>query len=412
MSKTEDKEVLKENQWLKIKEKIGEIGKKQEIVERKSLKHNIFKILRMEDFEIRHSNFLAWLLNKDNNEKIKYKFAKGLLEIIKKHCKDKKEWNKNLEALNELISKLSCEEYIVKREDKYKDIMIEFNTTKVALVIENKLYSKEHSNQLQRYYDEVEGDKKYQNYCKIFVFLTLSGEKPVDVIDKRIWINISYSDILGILKTLLQNDLKNTKDETSLLLGSYIEILKEKTEKTMDRVSEYFKLYKENKEVLSEMLEYLPNIKQRAEIEKEYLATNKTLTLQTKNANTFLDVLIDELTDVFRAKNLPDDFVYMQLCNDPYSKFNIVFCMQKIDNLYKKFMEDFNEKFAIREKIERNGSYRTIYSTTIVSNTKQDGYITEAQFQEKITKGLKNFFEDKNSEYFKIVDFIKHYQFN
>ena len=39
-------------------------------------KFNIFKVLKLDNYEIRHSNFLAWLLNPEETHNLGYEFIK------------------------------------------------------------------------------------------------------------------------------------------------------------------------------------------------------------------------------------------------------------------------------------------------------------------------------------------------
>lgn len=402
---------LKEEILANIQTKLNQISRRAVLTEDKYLGHNIFKILRIENFEIRHSNFFAWLLDNKNNGYIGESILSEFLGKIKRQCLTKKEWRNYIFVIDNLINSLGQEEYLVKREDKYMDILLEFEKSKSVIVIENKLYSKEHTNQLKRYYDEISTDKKYHDYDKLFIYLTLNGNEPAGEYDKHFWINISYVEILEILKNFHKNK-KESSSEIDIYLNNYIEILNEKTEKTMDRIEEYFKLYEKNKNEILEMMEYIPNIKQRANKEKEYVTANKGLTLLSKNANTFLDIVINELVDIFRAKSLPENFIHIELSNDPYHKFNVVFRVLKINDIYKNFTTEFNKCFNKSNNPEKNGAYRIFYTKTLASNTKKDGYITEKQFQEKIVEELKEFFENETSDYFKIIDFIKKYNFD
>lgn len=401
----------KEEQIEIIKEKLNKISTKKKKKEEESLRNNIFKILKMEDFEIRHSNFLAWLFDTKSNRIISTKFTKSFLSLIKTHCKTKKEWQCKCEELDNVIKVLKSEEYIVKREDKYKDIMIEFKTSKMVVVIENKLYSKEHSNQLQRYYDEITSDKRFNTYNKFFVFLTLNGDEPIDIVDKQIWINISYVDILSTLKELAVRKFNNINNEIAILLKNYIQILEEKTEKTMDRIGEYFKLYENNKDAVNEMITYMPNIKERASIEKDYINRNENFTLISEGANVFITFLNNEIATIMTKNNLPKNLFTFGISNEPYNKMYIYVEMLKEGNYYKRFYEEFREVFPKEDK-SKEANYIVIFMKNCVISNKKEGYLTEEQFHKKISESLKYFFEDNNSVHFKIVEFIKNYKFD
>ena len=72
----------------------------EELIEKflkRSIEFNIFKVLKLEDFEIRHSNFLAWLLDPSENHELKDEFLKKFLALTEynltetKHIKIKTE---------------------------------------------------------------------------------------------------------------------------------------------------------------------------------------------------------------------------------------------------------------------------------------------------------------------------------
>lgn len=67
-------------------------------------------------------------------------------------------------------------------------------------------------------------------------------------------------------------------------------------------------------------------------------------------------------------------------------------------------------KFLAKIITLKKGNFFILYTKTyVVSN--EHNYLTERQFQEKIVEGLKDFFENPNSEYFEILTFIKNYNF-
>lgn len=385
---------------IEIFNKIEEISKSKTKSDRKMSEHNIFKILRMEDFEIRHSNFLAWLFDCKTNGAIKQNFTILFLKLLKKKCKN------NSQVLDDLINNLK-EDYCVKREDKFKDIMFEFQNLKCVIVIENKIYSTEHNNQLKRYYDEVQKNEKFADYNKFFCYLTLNGDEPIDSFDKQTWVNVSYEEILQILLKL--KETVNLKNEPQLILNNYIEILEEKTEKTMNRIKEYFKLYENNKEVVTEMLEYMPNIKQRAKLEKDYINNNKNLTLLTKNANVFLNCVNNDLVEFLKQNNLPQNLFIFGISNEPYNKMQIYIEMLKGGDYYNDFQRDFGKAFNKSYNI-KEGNYFVLFTKNYVSSNEHN-YLTEKQFQEKILESLEDFFENINSEYFEILSFIKNFNF-
>lgn len=98
---------------------------------------NIFKVLRLENYEVRHSNFLAWLFDNAASHKMGITF----FEKCFKTCFPYKNIN-----LNEKI-KIETEYYTDK--ERRIDILIIGET--FTCTIENKYGSCEHGGQCQHY---------------------------------------------------------------------------------------------------------------------------------------------------------------------------------------------------------------------------------------------------------------------
>ena len=89
---------------------------------------NIFKILKTNKHEIRHSNFLAWLLNPYENHKLKDKFLYLFLSDFFKNNQDVKNIQEWL-LLDMTTADVTREAYCENKND-YLDIVIEFADAK------------------------------------------------------------------------------------------------------------------------------------------------------------------------------------------------------------------------------------------------------------------------------------------
>jgi hypothetical protein len=56
------------------------INLEKKLVTQSSTKSNIFEILKIKNMEIRHSNFLGWLLDPEESHNLKNKFLKGFVQ--------------------------------------------------------------------------------------------------------------------------------------------------------------------------------------------------------------------------------------------------------------------------------------------------------------------------------------------
>jgi len=132
-------------------------------------KFNIFSILRDESDEVNlHSKFIYELLNPNGSHGMGDVFLKLFFKFVK---------------LDEFME----ESFRVYREFYNIDILL-LSKAK-AIIIENKIQTYEHSNQLKRYFETIE-DKGYKD-IKI-IYLTLFGSEPDSLKDRVI--NISYKD--------------------------------------------------------------------------------------------------------------------------------------------------------------------------------------------------------------------------
>ena len=391
---------MTEEKLVKIYKQQFEKLNKQRIREIKKLSsQNIFSILKMEDFEIRHSNFLAWLFDSDCNGDIGNCCLKMFL--------------KELKNISDIFSNINLNMFfknknIVKREVKYKDILIESEEYKKVIVIENKIYSSEHSDQLNRYYNEVLQDEKYFNYDKYFVYLTLSGEMPEREEDRNIWVPFSYKQILEILQNLLNKKRGKISSSIQLLLQDYKEILEDKMEKSMNRIVEYRNLYDKYPDIALEFKSYIPDIEERLRIQREYInGQNGCIYKGGKNNECvwFENVELEELS----KKNFQKpDAVYFDFLNRGRNTITFRIRVSDYDiERRKNFVQKFVNYFKLKEKSYKEDAKENIIAIKQIINVRDDSQLKEFDIQEMILNGLKSLFEDQNSIYFQIVDFVK-----
>lgn len=385
---------------------ITEIEKKfaklysQKLKEEKRLtKHNVFSILRMEDFEIRHSNFLAWLFDKSSNEEIAHNFLKMFL----KELKSRPDFFVNIN-----LNQISASNYVVKREVKYKDILIESEDCKKVIVIENKIYSTEHSNQLNRYYNEVMQDEKYADYDKYFVYLTLGGDMPIMEEDRNKWIPFSYIQIIKILQKIEKNKSKKISAEISLLISNYIEILEDKVEKNMCRIKEYRKLYDKYPDIALEFRDYIPDLEERLRIQRDYIKDSKDCSLGTENDKTYVVFTNKELEQLSKEKFQKEQAVTFEFNNNARFSISLRLNIKNYDVIKRKvFIEKLEDKFNLGKSSHNiNAPLNTVTIHKII-NIKDDDPRKEFEIQDQIYNNLKLLFEDTNSIYYQVVDFIK-----
>ena len=144
------------------------------------------EILGVSRKELSHSNFICWLLNdRESHGLVDYPIKK-LLEILVKHGKQY-QLDRYKPLFNAIVTdEIVVSELLVEKEkslgksgrlDIYVELQIRYEkkSRKLRLIIENKVGSKEHSDQTQKYYDYFEGLRN-RGDINLYVFLTpISG---------------------------------------------------------------------------------------------------------------------------------------------------------------------------------------------------------------------------------------------
>ncbi|KKN21735.1 hypothetical protein LCGC14_0922360 [marine sediment metagenome] len=209
---------------------------------------NIFYILKFESAEIRHSNFLAWLLNPKGNHGLNDLFLKKFLKNIFSY--QEYDWMDEF-----TIDTIELRVTEVKREWQHIDILI--ICTDFVVCIENKILSKEHSNQLTRYRKKVE--KYYKGYNCAYVYLTPSGELPEKKEDREPYSVYSYYDISHSIKTILNIYSEMLNDKVVTYLEDYLTLIKREIMKEDELVDLVKKIYATHKDALDFIFENKPD---------------------------------------------------------------------------------------------------------------------------------------------------------
>jgi PD-(D/E)XK nuclease superfamily len=210
---------------------------------------NIFKILNISRNEIRHSNFLGWLLDPNGNHGLGKLF---LLKFIREIASS--------EIANEIdeleISNLNFDNVEIRREWKNIDLLIIFESTVVC--IENKVDSKDHSNQLLKYNEIIK--EHFTEKKKIFTYLTPHGEEPKSKFGKENYTLYSYQQIIEHLDKIIEIHGHSINPSVFQYIKDYSTNLKRelmKTDKLNDLAS---KIYKNHKELIDFIIENKPDL--------------------------------------------------------------------------------------------------------------------------------------------------------
>lgn len=240
MNSKSEKEILEE-----FIHENAELERLEEIVD----EFNIFTTLDIVNSEIRHSNFLSWLMNPNESHGLGYYFLASFLKKI-----SFKASSLGIEGPSIFdIDSWKFDDTEILREWRNIDVLIRCDNQKFVCVIENKIYSEEHSEQLQRYKDIIK--KEYPDYKKSFVYLTIEGDIP----SESEYIPLSYSDIIPLVEHLLDSKKNKLGSEILAFISHYKEMLQRYIMKDSEIQEICRKIYKRHKKALDLIFEYKPD---------------------------------------------------------------------------------------------------------------------------------------------------------
>lgn len=266
-------------------------------------KFNIFDCLKLTRTEIRHSNFLAWLLDPNETHGLKDYFLKEFLKhILKSKKKEIAEINgkeidlKNSENPDEIIKRTysvpsifdidywDMTETEIFRELEYIDLLLVDEKNKFVFIIENKIDSFQHSNQLARYRDYV--DEQYPNttYQKLFIYL-----KPKKETVEKPYIYLSYQTVRDTIKELIDDKNDKISDEILVAIKHYQEVLERDIMNSEDELTKICRqIYRKHKSAIDLISQYGNPRNVIFEILEEVLEEQEDLIICNKENNAIL----------------------------------------------------------------------------------------------------------------------------
>jgi len=233
-------------------------------------KFNIFEAMGAIRQELRHSDFLSYLLNPNENH--------GFQDLFLKRFLQKCVMSSDRVKINAVeIDTADYGGVEIKREWNNIDILISIQSIKLICAIENKLFTSEHSDQLTRYKNIAQ--REYPDNRKLFIFLSPEGVTPSD----EDWVPFDYSEISKLLNSSAESTRSSLGADIYTLIKHYIAMLESHiiTESPIAELCR--KIYKSHKKAIDLIIEHRPDVLQDI---KEYL---EELILRDKSLNLVLD---------------------------------------------------------------------------------------------------------------------------
>jgi len=223
---------------------------------------NIFQILSLERREIRHSNFLAYLLDPCETHGLGSRFLRRFIRSI--DASGSQSFDADLFSLDSEVE--------VRREWRHIDILI--LTQESVILIENKIDTEDNENQLKRYRQIVKEhfqDKKYHYY----VYLTPNRSDPIDNNEASHYINLGYQDISDGLASMLRVFEKSIPEKIKTYVQDYLTSINRELLMSDEINKKAMKVYQKHKEALDFIFSNIQdNSEEKYQIFESYLVGN------------------------------------------------------------------------------------------------------------------------------------------
>lgn len=184
------------------------------LIDRQLSLFNLFEAIGAIRGELRHSEFLSFLLSPTRNHSLGSEF---LIQFIRVALGKTPHEKRPINSLELLVSDL--DDAIVYREQDNIDLLIELPAIKLVVVIENKIGAAVGNGQLARY--KLASKLRYPDHRHLFVLLTPDGIEP----DEDDYVGLSYSDVAYLVE-LLANRTDRVSQDVTIILNHYIEMLR------------------------------------------------------------------------------------------------------------------------------------------------------------------------------------------
>ena len=277
-------------------------------------KYNVFDILNIGRQELRHSDFLAFLMNPNRSGEVGQQFLRNFLALLSKENSEL-----HLDFFKVFYGEL--ENVIVRREYKKIDILveIEIQNEKYVFVIENKVDADEQmydddeekeKSQLVEYKKEI--DQEYNKHKRIYLFLSPNKRSPSEIA----WMPIDYNLIYSALCRL---DLNTADNTVKTLINDYKKMIMSqfKLENNKELGEQALKIYANNKDIFDFIFVCRPNrVNKTAQIIRDFLHDRTGIVFnknKSERQNTYITFTTEELKELDLNVSFQIDVKYMIL---------------------------------------------------------------------------------------------------
>lgn len=212
-----------------------------ERIERLRDRFNVFETIGFVDQELMHSRFLGYLLDPHQNHHLGHEFLRRLFD------------NPFFSTSSNLRDK-RLDQTSVHREWRNIDIFLTNDTLRFAVILENKIWTTEHSDQLNRYHQIVSGH--YPGWQVYGIYLTPHGDTP----SHQGYVALSYGAVCEMLEAILRDLGPKINADVRMSIGHYIRMVRRRILGDPEIVGLCQQMYRRHKRAFDLVFKHRPDV--------------------------------------------------------------------------------------------------------------------------------------------------------
>ena len=220
---------------------------------------NIFEAIGAVRQELRHSDFLAFLLDPQQNHGLRDVFVKKLLQKAISEAD-----GVHLPVTPIDLDTWNLEQLEVAREWKNIDILLADEASDLIVAIENKIDTSEHSDQLERYWQTLQ--EAFPAKRIVGIFLTADGEQA----SHQHFISVDYGQVAHLIENLVDGRAGGLGSDVRALMLHYAQMLRRHIVSESEIAELCRRIYQKYKQALDLIFDHRPD--QQATL-REFLET-------------------------------------------------------------------------------------------------------------------------------------------
>lgn len=355
--------------------------------------------------EIRHSNFLSYILDPNRPHNFGSSYLEALMTIVSQNGMD--DLGVSTIGLSPFDVHLSeWDGARVSKEWRRIDLLIEVPTEKLVVAIELKIDASEHGNQLIKYANTVQKNWPAPDWRHVFLYLTKNADEASD----SRWMNLSLEDVVSAFEREATRQVGSA--EAREMVKSYLKMLRRHHLSNPDLEDLASQLWAKHRDALEYLMDQRPD--EAGDAFRQLYEARDELAVRMSEISR-LNIVSDESRPAlirFAVKDWDNVdcmtksdwtssgrmlLIELEKANSPNPKARIRFVLGKGNQDFRRKIYNVILESSLDDEPARGlpKSWRRMASKTVTVSNKDEGNDVESEsFQSAVEKGLFSFVEE------------------